>query len=75
MKLEHRAGTDIIYELAVRLYPSSLEPFRESISNALDEGTNKVELQVSNQEIIVEDWGGGIDDIENFSKFGEASKA
>ena len=75
VKLEHRAGTDIIYELAVRLYPSSLEPFRESISNALDEGTNKVDLQVSNQEIIVEDWGGGIDDIENFSKFGEASKA
>lgn len=75
MRLEHKAGTDIIYELAVRLYPSSLEPFREAISNALDEGTDKVEIQSSNQEIIVEDWGGGINDVENFSKFGEASKA
>jgi hypothetical protein len=75
MRLEHKAGTDIIYELAVRLYPSSLEPFREAISNALDEGTNKVDLQVSNQEILVEDWGGGIDDVEKFSKFGQASKA
>lgn len=75
MRLEHKAGTDIIYELAVRLYPSSLEPFREAISNALDEGTDKVEIQASNQEIIVEDWGGGINDVENFSKFGEASKA
>lgn len=75
MRLEHKAGTDIIYELAVRLYPSSLEPFREAISNALDEGTDKVEIQASNQEIIVEDWGRGIHDVENFSKFGEASKA
>ena len=75
MKLPHEAGTDIIYELAVRLYPSPLEPFREAISNALDEGTNKIEMYVSDQEIIVEDWGGGIVDIENFSKFGQASKA
>lgn len=75
MKLPHEAGTDIIYELAVRLYPSSLEPFREAISNALDEGTNKIEMYVSDQEIIVEDWGGGIVDIGDFSKFGQASKA
>ncbi len=75
MRLEHKAGTDIIYELAVRLYPSSLEPFREAISNALDEGSNKIEIHSSNQEIVVDDWGGGIDDVENFAKFGEASKA
>lgn len=75
MRLEHKAGTDIIYELAVRLYPSSLEPFREAISNALDEGSNKIEIHASNQEIVVDDWGGGIDDVENFAKFGEASKA
>lgn len=75
MRAEHKAGADIIYELAVRLYPSSLEPFREAISNALDEGSNKIEIQASNQEIIVEDWGEGIDDMEKFFEFGQASKA
>ncbi len=75
MRAEHKAGADIIYELAVRLYPSSLEPFREAISNALDEGSKKVEIQASNHEIIVEDWGEGIDDPEKFFEFGQASKA
>lgn len=75
MRLEHKAGTDIIYELAVRLYSSPLEPFREAVSNALDEGTNKVEIQISGKAIIVEDWGEGIEDIESFAKFGMATKA
>lgn len=75
MRLEHKAGIDIIYELAVRLYPSSLESFREAISNALDEGSRKVEIQTSLKEIIVEDWGEGIRDPEKFAIFGEATKA
>lgn len=75
MRLEHKAGKDIIYELAVRLYPSSLESFREAISNALDEGSNKVEMQVSLKEIVFEDWGEGIRNIEKFATFGEAMKA
>jgi hypothetical protein len=75
LRAEHKAGADIIRELAVRLYPSSLEPFREAISNAIDEGSNKVEIQSSNQEIIVEDWGEGIDNMERFFEFGQASKA
>jgi len=75
MRAEHKAGAEIIYELAVRLYPSSLEPFREAISNALDEGSKKIEMQTSNHEIIVEDWGEGIDDPEKFFEFGHASKA
>jgi len=73
MRAEHKAGADIIRELAVRLYPSSLEPFREAISNALDEGSDKIEIQASNQEIIVEDWGEGIDNMEKFFEFGQAS--
>ena len=74
MRLEHKAGTDIIYELAVRLYPSSLESFREAISNALDEGTRKVDIQTSLNEIIVEDWGEGIIDVEKFATYGERMK-
>lgn len=75
MKLEHKAGPDIIYELAVRLYPSPLESFREAISNSLDEGTSKVDLQVSLNEIILEDWGEGIEDVDRFTMFGQYSKA
>lgn len=75
MRLEHKAGVDIIYELAVRLYPSPLESYREAISNALDEGSRKIEIQNSIKEIIVEDYGEGIKDIEDFRMFGQAAKA
>jgi len=75
MRLEHKAGIDIIYELALRLYPSSLESFREAISNSLDEGSKKVEITVSRNEVIVEDWGEGIQDLEKFRTFGDYTKA
>lgn len=75
MRLEHKAGIDIIYELALRLYPSCLESFREAISNSLDEGSKKVQIQCSRNEVIVEDWGDGIDDIEKFRTFGDYAKA
>jgi hypothetical protein len=75
MRLEHKAGTDIIYELSVRLYPSPFESFREAISNAFDEGSKKVSLHASTKEIVVEDWGEGIKDVDKFATFGEAAKA
>lgn len=75
MKLEHKAGSDAVNELALRLYPSSLESFREAISNALDEGTKKVIIQVSLNEVLVEDFGEGIDDVEKFREYGQYSKA
>jgi len=75
VRLEHKAGIDIIYELALRLYPSCLESFREAISNSLDEGSKKVQIQCSRNEVIVEDWGDGIDDIEKFRTFGDYAKA
>jgi len=34
MRLEHKAGIDIVYELALRLYPSSLESFREACTDS-----------------------------------------
>lgn len=74
MKLEHKAGPDIIHELAVNVYPSSLECFREAIANALDEQSSKVDLRVSLKEVTVEDWGQGIKDIESFRQFGQYGK-
>jgi hypothetical protein len=75
MRLDHKAGIDIIYELALRLYPSSLESFREAISNSLDEGSKKVDVQASRTDVIVEDWGEGIKDLEKFRTFGDYTKA
>ncbi|MDE1853855.1 MAG: hypothetical protein KGI38_08950 [Thaumarchaeota archaeon] len=75
MRLPHTPGADIIYELSERLYPSPLESFREAIANSLDEGSSKVGIKIAKGEVTLEDWGQGIDDIEKFVKFGEASKA
>ena len=75
MRLEHKAGPDIIYELAVRLYPTPLETFREAIANSLDEGSNKIDIQISLNEILLEDWGEGIDNVDKFVMFGQYSKA
>jgi len=75
MKLEHIPGRDLIYELAVNMYPTLLECFREAISNSYDEGAKKVDLHVSNNEITFEDYGEGIDDVEKFTSFGHATKA
>ena len=75
VKLEHKAGPTIIRELALRLYPSPLESFREAIANAFDEGSNKVDIICSNNEIIVEDWGEGIEDVEKFRMYGQDTKA
>lgn len=74
MRLEHKAGIDIVHELALRLYPSCFESFREAISNCLDEGSQKVEVLSSHAKVIVEDWGKGIEDLEKFRTFGDYAK-
>lgn len=71
---KHEAGPTLIRELALRLYPSAFESFREAISNAFDEGSKKVEVTCSINEIIFEDWGDGISDIETFFMAGQDSK-
>ncbi len=75
MQLPHEAGPDVIHELALNLYPSSLESFREMISNAADEGSKRCDISVSLNQIIIEDWGQGIDDLDSFRKYGIATKA
>jgi hypothetical protein len=70
----HEVGRDLIPELAMRVYSSRLDSFREAISNAFDEDSQKVVLSISNDKIAIEDWGNGIRDYNEFRKFGQASK-
>src|SRR5215204_7175944 len=70
----HEVGKDLIPELAIRVYSSHLDSFREAISNAFDENSQKVSLSLSNDKIVIEDWGNGIKDYNEFRKFGQASK-
>lgn len=70
----HELGRDLIPELAMRVYSSQLDSFREAISNALDENSHKVVLTLLANKIIIEDWGNGIKDYDEFRKFGQATK-
>ena len=70
----HELGRDLIPELAMRVYSSQLDSFREAISNAFDENSHKVVLTLLTNKIIIEDWGNGIKDYDEFRKFGQATK-
>ena len=70
----HEVGKDLIPELAMRVYSSQLDSFREAISNAFDENSTKVSLSLQTDKIVIEDWGNGIKDYNEFRKFGQASK-
>ena len=70
----HEIGRDLIPELATRVYSSQLDSFREAISNAFDENSKQVALSIRKDRIVIEDWGNGIKDYDEFRKFGQASK-
>src|ERR671929_1690971 len=70
----HEIGRDLIPELATRVYSSQLDSFREAISNAFDEDSQQVALTITENKIVIEDWGNGIQDYDEFRKFGQASK-
>jgi Histidine kinase-, DNA gyrase B-, and HSP90-like ATPase len=70
----HQVGRDLIPELAMRVYSSQLDSFREAISNAFDENSQKIVISTSKEKIAIEDWGNGIRDYNEFRKFGQASK-
>jgi hypothetical protein len=70
----HEVGRDLIPELAMRVYSSPFDSFREAIANAFDENSYRVVLSISDAKIVIEDWGNGIKDYDEFRKFGQASK-
>lgn len=70
----HEIGRDLIHELATRVYGSQLDSFREAISNAFDEDSKHVALSMKKDRIVIEGWGNGIKDYDEFRRFGQASK-
>ena len=77
MRLEHKAGIDIVYELALRLYPSCFESFREAISNCLEKSKEAKGLRywLHLTELSWKIGGKGIEDLEKFRTFGDYAKA
>ena len=50
----------------VSLYPNYLDCIREYIANAWDADADRVEITITDKEMIWEDWGLGIQDISQF---------
>ena len=45
------------------------------MSNSFDEESPKVSIEIKPKEVSMEDWGKGIEEIESFVMFGQATKA
>jgi hypothetical protein len=69
---KHEFGRGIIRELAKYLYKSPKSAFKEAVSNALDQMTKdnaRVDIYTDvlpDGDIVIEDWGTGIEDYERF---------
>lgn len=74
LQYEHIAGSGLISELSKRVYHSPMEAFREVISNSIDEGSRKIHVRLSAEQIIFTDYGSGIKDIKKFVIYGESVK-
>ena len=68
----HEFGRGVIRELAKYLYKSPKSAFKEAVSNALDQMAKdnaRVEIYTDvlpDGDIVIEDWGTGIEDFERF---------
>jgi HSP90 family molecular chaperone len=72
--LQHKAGADVVAILANAINADSLGAIREAVSNSIDANSKKVEIKISGKEVIIEDWGSGIEDVKDFVEYGSASK-
>jgi Histidine kinase-, DNA gyrase B-, and HSP90-like ATPase len=76
----HEFGPGIIRELAKYLYKSTKSAFKEAVSNALDQMTKddaKVETYTDvlpDGDIVIEDWGIGIEDFQRFNHIAIGAK-
>jgi Histidine kinase-, DNA gyrase B-, and HSP90-like ATPase len=72
IKERHEFGPGIIRELAKYLYKSPKSAYKEAVSNALDQMPKddaKVEIYTDvppHGDIVIEDWGTGIEDLQRF---------
>jgi hypothetical protein len=62
--LEQEPGSDIIDILSLLVNASPLASFREAASNSYDAKSKRVDITVSKDLIMIEDWGTGITDIK-----------
>ncbi len=72
--VEHKVGNTLWHEIAHKMYPDKKSSFREAISNSLDEGSDKIILEIKPDKITIEDFGAGIDDMDKFIMVGHDGK-
>ena len=56
----------LVEEMAERLCSHYTHSFREACVNAYDEDATRVDIFIEPTEVIVEDFGKGIDDVKQF---------
>ncbi|MDQ6667532.1 MAG: hypothetical protein M3Y53_04800, partial [Thermoproteota archaeon] len=81
---QHKFGVGTLRELATKLYRNPIAAYREAVSNALDamipyesEEKPRVEIYtniVPDGDIIIEDWGTGIENYEGFTTISQGEK-
>jgi Histidine kinase-, DNA gyrase B-, and HSP90-like ATPase len=64
----------IIRELAMGLYKSAIDCFREAVSNSIDSGATRIDLTLESNKITLEDNGKGIASKEEFLTVGTDSR-
>lgn len=69
----HKFGPGVVSELSTKLYKNPLAAVREAVSNSFDAMSPfeeredpRIEIYRSGGDLIIEDWGTGIEDCENF---------
>jgi hypothetical protein len=77
-ELSHKASDETVYELARGLYNDSKRAFREAIANSIDEGSEKIKIDITRNgkstTITIQDWGAGIEDPDKFMIYGRSLK-
>jgi hypothetical protein len=82
--LPHEFGPGVVKELATNLYRNPIAAYREAISNALDTmipyhlSEQRIEILTNvppNGDIILEDWGTGIEDYNTFKIISSGKKS
>jgi hypothetical protein len=81
---QHKFGAGTLRELATKLYRTPIAAYREAVSNALDamvpfekEQEPRVEIYTNvmpDGDIIIEDWGTGIENYEAFVTISQGEK-
>jgi hypothetical protein len=79
MSVERTSGEvkfhpSLVGELAEKLYPDCKDAFREYWSNAYDVDSLKVETKISPYEVVIEDWGTGVESFIDFWMIGSPHK-